>query len=83
MSLESAREFIEKLKSDNDFLNRINACKDSKERMAFAKSEGFEFTGEEIKDLKDELSSDDLLGTISQESSKSYDSALGHGWLVK
>ena len=59
MSIESAKAFIEKMKTDEEFAKKVKECKDGAARMAFAKGSGFEFTVEEIK-LEGELSDEDL-----------------------
>lgn len=59
MSVESAKAFIEKMKTDEGFAKKIKECSDNEARMAFAKESGFNFTVEEIK-LEGELSDDDL-----------------------
>jgi len=60
MSVESAKKFIEKVKADEAFAKKVKECKDSEARLAFAKASGFDFTAEEIKGLKTELSDDEL-----------------------
>ncbi|MEN6463491.1 MAG: Nif11-like leader peptide family natural product precursor [Syntrophomonas sp.] len=61
MSVEAAKKFIEKVKSDEDFKAQLSAIKNAEERMAFAKNAGFDFTGEEIKEAAGgELSDGDL-----------------------
>lgn len=60
MSKEAARAFLEKLKTDQDFAAKIEECQDSEERMELAKSGGFTFTPEEIKQVQEELSDEEL-----------------------
>lgn len=60
MSKEAARAFLEKLKTDQDFAAKIEECQDSKERMDLAKSSGFTFTPEEMKQVQEELSDEEL-----------------------
>lgn len=59
MSVESAKTFIERMETDEDFAGKVNECKDAMERMAFVKSEGFDFTAVEVQEamgiLGDEL----------------------------
>ncbi|MFC1679473.1 Nif11-like leader peptide family natural product precursor [Elusimicrobiota bacterium] len=62
MSVESARAFLEKMKSDKAFAQKFAACKDDQARIALVKAEGFEFTGEEIEGAFGELSEEDLAG---------------------
>ncbi|MFC1680062.1 Nif11-like leader peptide family natural product precursor [Elusimicrobiota bacterium] len=60
MSIESAKAFIEKMKTDPALSQRIAACKDTAARVALAKAEGFDFTPEEINTVSMELSPEDL-----------------------
>ena len=60
MSIESAKAFLERMKTDEDFAKKVTACKDSDERMAFIKGEGFDFTVAEISTVKGELNDEDL-----------------------
>jgi predicted ribosomally synthesized peptide with nif11-like leader len=59
MSEESARSFLEKLKSDEAFANQI-AEADFEECRKLTKDSGFDFTKEEIDVVASELSDDDL-----------------------
>lgn len=60
MSLDQARAFIEKMKSDEIFRNRIMAIEDVDARLTAASDAGFEFTETEIKEIQSELSDDEL-----------------------
>ncbi len=60
MSFESAKAFIEKINTDEDFRNKVIACKDPESRMAFVKSQGFDFTADDITQAKRELGEDVL-----------------------
>ena len=60
MSLDQARAFIEKMKSDEAFRNRIVAIEDVDARLVAASEAGFEFTKEELKEVQSELSDDEL-----------------------
>jgi len=55
MSVENAREFIEKIKSDGEFSNQINEAKTQEARMQIVKSAGLEFTEEEYKTVTSKL----------------------------
>ncbi len=48
MSLESAKEFIEKMQHDDNFAKSFFTCSGFEDRKAFIKEKGFEFTKEEI-----------------------------------
>lgn len=60
MSVESAKEFVARLKTDEVFCQKVKACKDAEERMTFVKEAGFSFTAEEIKEVDGQLSDDEL-----------------------
>jgi len=66
MSLESAKAFVEKVKKNEDFRKKVNACKGNEARKAFALKEGFDFTVQEIKEVTSELTelSDDDINRI-------------------
>ena len=58
--MDSAKAFIEKMKSDEGFHNRVMAIKGVDERLQFMSSEGFDFTQDEIKQVTEELSDEQL-----------------------
>jgi predicted ribosomally synthesized peptide with nif11-like leader len=58
--MESARKFIEKMETDEDFRKKVNECKDTETRMTFVKAEGFDFIEDDIKAVKVELSDEEL-----------------------
>lgn len=60
MSIESAKAFIEKFKTDEEFAKKVTECESAEARMAFAKEAGFDFTAEEIKEFQGELSDEEL-----------------------
>ena len=60
MSLDQARAFLEKMKSDVAFRERVIAIEDVAERFNFIKSEGFDCSEEEIKEVAGELSDEEL-----------------------
>ncbi len=60
MSLDQARAFIEKMKSDETFRNRVMAIEDVVERFNLIKSEGFDCNEAEIKEVAGELNDDEL-----------------------
>ena len=62
MSIESAKAFVEKLKNDEDWRNKLNAAENKEERLAMAKAEGFDFTEEEFQDVRSELGDEELDG---------------------
>ena len=60
MSIESAKAFIEKMKTDEEFAKKIMAETNQEARMALACGEGFAFTKDEIGQVKGELTDDEL-----------------------
>ncbi len=64
MSIESAKAFIERMKTDEAFAGKVTACANAQARMAQIKAAGFDFTGEEIGAVKRELT-DEELGNIA------------------
>jgi len=60
MSIESAKAFIERMKTDEKFASQVMECKDQDSRMGFVKGEGYEFTVEEITAQQEQLSPQDL-----------------------
>lgn len=64
MSMESAKSFVERMKTDEDFRNKVNECKDGETRMALVRQKGFDFTEEEVKQFSKELS-DEVLDALA------------------
>ncbi|MCP4623632.1 MAG: Nif11-like leader peptide family natural product precursor [bacterium] len=64
MSTESAKAFIERVENDEDFRKELEERASEEERMIFAKARGFDFTKDEIDELKDALT-DDLMGNVA------------------
>ena len=60
MSIKSARAFIERMGTDNEFKMKVTECKDEKSRMDFVASHGFDFTKEDIEVIKSELSEEEI-----------------------
>jgi predicted ribosomally synthesized peptide with nif11-like leader len=55
MSVENARTFIEKIKSDEVFSKHLNEAKTTEARLQIAKKAGLEFTEDEYKAVTAEL----------------------------
>lgn len=55
MSRKAAKAFVEKMKADASFRDKVMAVEDVKERMKLINREGFEVTMDDIKLLHDEL----------------------------
>ena len=62
MSIESVRAFLERMKTDKAFFDKVSACKDAASRMEVVRAEGFDFTADELEKVKAELSTEDLEG---------------------
>lgn len=57
MSIENAKAFLEKVKSDEDLRTKLSDKNLSGEdRLNIAKAEGFQFTAEEMVNVSEELS---------------------------
>jgi len=50
MSVKSAKEFLEKVKSDDDFRKSLENAASDEARKALVKKKGFDFTKEELKE---------------------------------
>lgn len=55
MSIEQAKAFIERMKTDSTFRERVMGSENFAARMSLVNSEGFKCTAEEIKQLDSEL----------------------------
>jgi predicted ribosomally synthesized peptide with nif11-like leader len=60
MSIETARAFVEKLKSDAELAQKVHEAEDTESKLQIAKQEGYEFTAQEAKQVQEELSDEDL-----------------------
>lgn len=60
MSIESARLFWERMKTDENFVKLINGCKDAESRMLCVKAAGFCFTADEAREVSCELSDEEM-----------------------
>lgn len=61
MSIESANAFLERIKTDEDFKKKVGWKKTAEERMKFVKSQGFDFTKEDIVSVRVQLTNDELV----------------------
>ncbi len=64
MSIESAKAFIERMKTDEAFKARVMAIADLDGRLKLAAAEGFDCTEDELASVASELTESDL-GTVS------------------
>lgn len=60
MTIQSARQFIEKLKNDDGFLAQLIKCDTASKKMEFTIANGYDFSIKEIKKLKAQFTDDDL-----------------------
>ncbi len=60
MSVESAKAFIETLKTDETFARQVVALKDKEQRKKFVMSKGFDFTDEELEEVTGSLTDVEL-----------------------
>ncbi len=60
MSISQAKEFINKMKSDKKFHDKLMENTDIKERMEYIVKAGFEFTVEDIKYTQSEIGGEGL-----------------------
>jgi predicted ribosomally synthesized peptide with nif11-like leader len=60
MSIESAKKFVDRMKTDDTFAKKVVTCKDAEARKALVEKEGFDCTAEEIKSLTGEITKEDL-----------------------
>ena len=68
MSIDQAKAFIERMKRDKAFADQVMAIENVNEALAFINNAGFDFTLEELKAVKAELSDD------KSEGAKCWDS---------
>ncbi|HPL53222.1 MAG TPA: Nif11-like leader peptide family natural product precursor [Bacillota bacterium] len=54
MGVESAKAFIAKIKSDEDFKSKLSQLENGQARLDFAKAAGFDFTADDIAKAKEE-----------------------------
>lgn len=69
MSIESAKAFMERMNTDEEFSKKVTDCKEKEACMELIKEAGFDFTADEIKELNLELSE---VSTLSLESVKAF-----------
>ncbi|MCP4578392.1 MAG: Nif11-like leader peptide family natural product precursor [Deltaproteobacteria bacterium] len=63
MSIESAKAFFEKVRNDEELMTKLSDKNLSgEERLNIAKAEGFEFTAQEMANVREELSEEMLEG---------------------
>ncbi len=66
MSIESAKAFMERMKTDEDFRKECSGKSSPEDRMEFVKQSGLDFTKEELETVRSKLElTDEDLETLS------------------
>ena len=60
LSIESAKDFLERVKNDEGLLRKLSGAQSGEGRLEIAKAEGFEFTKEEMLQAQSEINDDEL-----------------------
>ncbi len=60
MSIENAKAFVERMKTDENFRKKVGEKSSPDDRMKFAKESGYDFSKDELEQVKSELSEDEL-----------------------
>ena len=55
MSEQAAKDLLERMKTDDEFLDKVMAAADVRERHALVCAEGYDVTAEEMHELSDSL----------------------------
>jgi predicted ribosomally synthesized peptide with nif11-like leader len=55
MSIDSAKAFVERMKTDGEFRKRVAEAESPEVRARILKYEGFDFTDEELDSLRNEV----------------------------
>ena len=77
MSIESAREFIKQIETDQTLLGRLKAASGLDAQQQVIKEAGFDFTLDEYKQVVEELT---LAGGQEISPEESQNIAAGLGW---
>ncbi len=54
-AIESAKAFIERMKTDEGFSKEVGEIATAEDRMAFVTAAGFDFTKEELKNVQEKM----------------------------
>ncbi len=60
MSIESAKAFLERIKSDEDFRKKVLEIATEEERMEYVKTTRYEFTNEELGQVQGQLRDEEM-----------------------
>ena len=55
MSQQAAKDLLERMKGDDEFLDKVMASADVRERHTLVRAEGYDVTAEEMHELSDSL----------------------------
>jgi predicted ribosomally synthesized peptide with nif11-like leader len=68
MSKESVKAFVSKMSADDDFAKKIIDCKNTEERIAVARAEGFDFLAAEFNEMakSGEIDIDQMLAHLAR-----------------
>lgn len=64
MSIESANEFVVKMKTDRNFATLVGGAKSQDDRWSILKATGFDFNKEEFDAVYDDTNDEALLATV-------------------
>ena len=64
MSVESAKAYIERVKTDEEFAKKVMECKAVESRMACIRAAGYDFTHDEFKTMSSELTDNELNAVV-------------------
>ena len=73
MSADGIKSFIERIRTDEVFANKVAACKDVQDRVAFAKAAGFDFTPDQFAAMLGELTDKELKCVVGGYINRSND----------
>lgn len=72
MSIESAKSFVKRMKSDEEFAKKVNEFKSMEEAQRYVTSQGFNFTVEELRECQHELDDDELASVVAAKGAYPY-----------
>lgn len=75
MSIELAKAFIKRMKTDEGFAQKATECRDAKAWMTFAKEAGFDSTF-------DDVTVDDIKEAIKELNDEEFDGVVGGGHVL-
>ena len=77
MAIQSATEFFEKMKADDNFRGQILNFESNEERLEFIKENGFRFTQEELEETAKNYESENQDDVLGQDNSGCCDFCAG------